>query len=76
MGGLIVEKQTTTLDKIPLLGDIPLLGYLFQSKTSNSQKFNLLIFVTANLVDPAGNKINKELVASATGVGNVPVATP
>ncbi|MDD5679317.1 MAG: hypothetical protein PHW60_15210 [Kiritimatiellae bacterium] len=67
MGGLITEKQTTTLDKIPFLGDIPLLGYLFQSKTSNSQKFNLLIFVTANLVDPAGNKINKDLIASATG---------
>jgi len=35
-----------------------------------------LIFVTANLVDPAGNKINKELVATATGAGNAPDATP
>ena len=76
MGGLITEQQTTTLDKIPILGDIPLLGFLFRSKTSYSRKFNLLIFVTANLVDPAGNKINKELVATATGAGNAPDATP
>ncbi|MFH1477479.1 MAG: hypothetical protein ABIH24_08330 [Verrucomicrobiota bacterium] len=73
MGGLINEQQTTTLDKIPFLGDIPLLGWFFQSKTSNSKKFNLLIFVTANLVDPAGNKINKELIASVTGAA--PAAT-
>jgi len=76
MGGLITEQQTTTLDKIPILGDIPLLGWLFQSKTSYSRKFNLLIFVTANLVDPAGNKINKELVATATGAGNALDTTP
>jgi general secretion pathway protein D len=76
MGGLINEQQTTTLDKIPILGDIPLLGFLFQSKTSSSKKFNLLIFVTANLVDPAGNKINKELIASAAGIGGAPVVAP
>ncbi|MDP2991523.1 MAG: type II and III secretion system protein, partial [Kiritimatiellota bacterium] len=74
MGGMISEKQATTLDKIPILGDIPLLGYLFQSKTSNSRKYNLLIFVTANLVDPAGNKINKELITSAVGTVSTPVA--
>ncbi|MBU4366313.1 MAG: hypothetical protein KKF10_04200 [Verrucomicrobia bacterium] len=74
MGGLITEQQTTTLDKIPILGDIPLLGFLFRSKTSSSKKFNLLIFVTANLVDPAGNKINKELVASAAGTVGAPAA--
>jgi general secretion pathway protein D len=74
MGGLITEKQTTSLDKIPVLGDIPLLGKFFQSKTSDSAKFNLLIFVTANLVDPAGNKINKELITTVAGAGNAPVA--
>ncbi len=76
MGGLISERQTTTLDKIPFLGDIPLIGYLFQSKTSNSQKFNLLIFVTANLVDPAGNKINKELIATSAGTSGTTTAAP
>jgi len=65
MGGLITETQQTTEDKIPFLGDIPLLGYLFKSKTSNSVKKNLLIFVTANLVDPAGNKIKKGAAAAS-----------
>ena len=60
MGGLITEGQQNTEDKVPILGDLPLLGYLFKSKTSRSIKKNLLIFVTANLVDPAGNKIKKE----------------
>lgn len=59
MGGLITEAQSTTEDKIPLLGDIPLLGRLFRSKTSLSQKRNLLIFVTARLVDPAGRVTRK-----------------
>lgn len=67
MGGLITEGQQETEDKIPLLGDIPLLGYLFRSTTKISLKKNLLIFVTAKLVDPAGNRIKKE-TASAAGV--------
>ncbi|MBI2440130.1 MAG: tetratricopeptide repeat protein [Lentisphaerae bacterium] len=67
MGGLITEGQSTTQDKVPVLGDIPLVGALFRSKSSVSRKFNLLIFVTANLVDPAGNKINKEGIATAAG---------
>ncbi len=66
MGGLITENQGTTEDKIPFLGDIPLIGFFFKSKTTKSVKRNLLIFVSANLVDPAGNKINKEAVNLAS----------
>lgn len=59
MGGLIREEMVTMEDKVPLLGDIPLLGALFRSKGEMSQKRNLLIFVTARLVDPAGKPIHK-----------------
>jgi len=59
MGGMIREQITTVDDKIPLLGDIPLLGRFFKNKGEYSQKQNLLIFVTARLVDPAGNRIRK-----------------
>jgi general secretion pathway protein D len=59
MGGLIRESLTTFEDKIPLLGDIPILGRLFRSEGKRSQKRNLLIFVTARLVDPAGNNVNQ-----------------
>ncbi|NLB56101.1 MAG: hypothetical protein GX811_10120 [Lentisphaerae bacterium] len=73
MGGLIDEKLSTTEDKIPFLGDLPLIGALFRSKTSVSQKKNLMIFVTATLVDPAGNLINKP---GATADIEAMMATP
>jgi type II secretory pathway component GspD/PulD (secretin) len=43
-----------------LLGDIPLFGRLFRSDVEQSTKRNLLIFVTARLVDPAGNPIHSQ----------------
>jgi len=45
-------------DKIPVLGDIPLLGRLFRSEASLTSKKNLLIFVTPTIVDPAGMRIH------------------
>ncbi|MBM4155798.1 MAG: hypothetical protein FJ221_12335 [Lentisphaerae bacterium] len=65
MGGLIRDQATSIDDKIPLLGDLPLLGHLFRSKGENSQKQNLVIFVTARLVDPAGNPIHAQKKAAA-----------
>ena len=59
MGGMITEKRTDVDDKIPFLGDIPIVGRLFRSRYERSEKRNLLIFVTANLVDPAGRKIKR-----------------
>lgn len=63
MGGLIREELTTIKDKIPILGDIPLLGWLFRSEGQYSKKKNLLIFVTARLVDPAGRPAHREGMA-------------
>ncbi len=59
MGGLMREEITTIDDKIPILGDIPIIGRLFRSTGQYSAKQNLLIFVTARLVDPAGNPIDR-----------------
>jgi general secretion pathway protein D len=67
MGGLITEYLTTYNDKVPFLGDIPFLGLLFQSKGTRSEKKNLLIFVTARLVDPAGRPIRKPSTESGLG---------
>jgi len=58
MGGLIREDLSSVDDKIPLFGDIPVLGQLFRNRGTRSEKRNLLIFVTARLVDPAGEPIN------------------
>ncbi len=57
MGGMITEVRQTNEDKVPILGDIPLLGRLFRYKYEHSEKRNLLIFVTARLVDPAGRVV-------------------
>jgi len=57
LGGLITEERKTLEDKIPFLGDLPYIGRLFRSRSEMSDKRNLLIFVTARLVDPAGRAI-------------------
>ena len=44
-------------DKIPVLGDLPFIGFLFRSTGEYSEKRNLLIFLTARLVDPAGRPL-------------------
>jgi general secretion pathway protein D len=55
MGGLTREHSVRIDDRVPLLGSIPLLGRLFRNEGESTQKRNLLIFVTANLVSPGGS---------------------
>jgi general secretion pathway protein D len=50
LGGLIRDATSVAINKIPLLGDIPILGWLFSSRTSTVQKTNLLIFLTPRIV--------------------------
>jgi len=54
LGGLVREDIQKVEDRVPLLGDIPLIGRAFRSTTEQSVKRNLIIFVTATLIDPAG----------------------
>jgi len=54
MGGLTREEKRNVNDRVPFLGDIPLLGRLFRTKGESSQKRTLLIFVTARLVSTGG----------------------
>ncbi len=57
LGGLIREDVQKVDDKVPVLGDIPLLGRLFRSKVDQHIKKNLTIFVTARIIDAAGQPI-------------------
>jgi general secretion pathway protein D len=50
VGGLISNSKTITESKVPILGDIPLLGWLFKRKTESYTKKNLLVFITPHLV--------------------------
>ncbi|MDO8748861.1 MAG: hypothetical protein Q7J72_07110 [Candidatus Omnitrophota bacterium] len=52
IGGLIKEKITKGETKIPLLGDIPFLGYLFKSKKDTVDKTELLIFISPTIITP------------------------
>ena len=54
-GGVVADETSSINDKIPILGDLPFIGRLFQSKGSKSSKRNLLVFVTFRLVKPDGS---------------------
>ncbi len=57
LGGMIQNQVTANVNKIPLLGDIPVLGALFTSKNSNVSKTELLVFLTPKVIrDPAEAK--------------------
>ena len=60
LGGLISSQVQNIKDKVPVLGDLPLMGTLFQSQSKTSVKKNLMIFVTATIVDPAGNRVHSD----------------
>jgi type IV pilus assembly protein PilQ len=50
LGGVFEQNRTNTNNKVPLLGDIPLLGYLFQENSKSTTKRELLIFVTPQIL--------------------------
>ncbi|HZM05315.1 MAG TPA: hypothetical protein VFC44_20145, partial [Candidatus Saccharimonadales bacterium] len=60
LGGLIAENITKIKDQVPILGDLPLVGRLFQSQSTDSIKQNLLIFITPTIIDPAGNRVHND----------------
>lgn len=60
LGGLIREDVQKVEDKTPILGDIPLIGRLFRSNADQHIKRNLVIFVTARLVNPEGAPITSD----------------
>jgi general secretion pathway protein D len=53
LGGLIDENERRAIEKVPLLGDIPLLGNLFRSKSRNRTKTNLMVFIRPTIVRDA-----------------------
>jgi type II secretory pathway component GspD/PulD (secretin) len=58
LGGLMREDVQKTEDRTPLLGDIPIVGRLFRTNAEQHIKRNLVIFVTARLVNPGGQLVN------------------
>ncbi|MFN3661094.1 MAG: type IV pilus secretin PilQ, partial [Brevinematales bacterium] len=51
IGGLIREMKSKTESKIPFLGDLPFIGQLFRTKTDETDKRELIIFITAKVIE-------------------------
>ena len=60
LGGLMREDVQKTEDRTPIVGDLPLVGRFFRSNVDQHIKRNLIIFVTARLVTPAGEPLAEE----------------
>ncbi|HQY06400.1 MAG TPA: type II secretory pathway, component PulD [Lacunisphaera sp.] len=78
MGGLTREDVKKVSDKVPVLGSLPVVGRLFRSQGESSQKRNLLIFVTANLVSPGGSLKKQTIPGGLPGTlyQNPTIVTP
>ncbi len=50
LGGLIKDSYSNVIQKVPLLGDIPILGYLFKTKKKQKNKVNLIVFLTPHII--------------------------
>ena len=57
IAGLLDQRTTAQFSKIPGIGDIPILGWLFKSKSINKTNSELVVIVTPQIVDPAGGKM-------------------
>lgn len=82
IGGLIRDDLVKTVNRVPLLGSIPILGYLFRSESTKTEKTNLLIFLTPHIIanaqdirDASADKLREmdllpESVSEKTGYGD------
>ncbi len=52
MGGLMRDREESSVSKVPLLGDIPVLGWLFKNSRTSTSKVNLLLFLTPRIMSP------------------------
>ncbi|HLE12467.1 MAG: type II secretion system protein GspD [Bdellovibrionales bacterium RIFOXYD12_FULL_39_22] len=61
MGGLMRDKLSETITKVPLLGDIPILGWLFKDKKMEKIKMNVLFFFTPKILSPYEENVAKNV---------------
>ncbi len=59
LGGLMKDEEYETVKKVPLLGDLPVLGWLFKGKKSEKKKVNMLVFLTPKIIRNASDQKNQ-----------------
>ena len=67
IGGLVQDDIDEIEDKVPFLGDIPLIGRAFRSKLTDRKKRGMVMFVTVRILDPSGLPVNQ-----AVGTNQLP----
>ena len=72
LGGLISENVNKIKDKVPVLGDVPVLGSLFRSKNFQKNETELIFIVTAQLVKP----MNRDDLPQMRGVDGLKNGSP
>ena len=60
LGGLMKDTTSKTVTRVPLLGSLPVVGPLFRKNSDSVERSNLLIFVTARLMSPAGTQLVRQ----------------
>lgn len=56
LGGLVREMESEQVSKVPVLGDIPVIGWLFKSSVTNKDKINLMVFLTPKIIRNPGDQ--------------------
>lgn len=64
IGGLRQERRAMIQDRVPILGDVPVLGKLFSSNIEENERQAVIFFVTVSVVDPSGTPIKEAIQAS------------
>src|SRR6185295_4736531 len=72
LAGLLDNSETRSLSKVPVLGDIPVLGELFKSKTFQKNESELMFIVTAQLVKP----VNPDDIPQMRGIDGLKKGSP
>lgn len=71
IGGLLSKSDINGSTKVPVLGSIPIIGNLFKSKSKENSMKNLLIFITAKIVNAEGASVNEVFDPEQIRLGNV-----
>ena len=72
LAGLMDNNETRSLSKIPVLGDIPILGNLFKSSTFQRQESELMFIITADIVKP----VNRDDLPRLKGIDGLKTGSP